>query len=241
VYHIEVNGHGSNFGRTGKVRSVGKQRLTIDFDDNNPKGLYVSWWDAMLIDGPSVPRPTTTEFIDRTPGSRAAEPTIIERVVHVSDNVTTLPHVERPNGERGTRSRTERRLNFDGQNENRPRDNPPNRVSTVSHDADWDDVGEEQSNDWNMERQRPEYRATGIAAVHSNAREQEASSDVSTISELSRLLEHMAFTSATLISSAHSEPREMEHILQEYIRAVRNNTTNIANSKDRSDQRHRQA
>lgn len=156
MYHIEVNGHGSNFGRTGKVRSVGKQRLTIDFDDNNPKGLYVSWWDAMLIDGPSVPRPTTTEFIDRTPGSRAAEPTIIERVVHVSDNVTTLPHVERTNGGQSTRSRTERRLNFDGQNENRPRD--------------------------------------------------------------------------------------MESILQEYIRAVRNNnTTNIANSKDRSDQRHRQA
>lgn len=45
--YIEVTGTGSvNFGITGVVKSVGRQRLTVGLDDDNPKGLWVDWRDT---------------------------------------------------------------------------------------------------------------------------------------------------------------------------------------------------
>jgi hypothetical protein len=51
------------------------------------------------------------------------------------------------------------------------------------------------------------------------------------VTELSRLLEHMAFTAATLISSHGDDPGRVERTLAEFSTAVRNNTRIITQQR----------
>jgi hypothetical protein len=51
------------------------------------------------------------------------------------------------------------------------------------------------------------------------------------VEQLSQLLEHMAFTTATLISSEHSNPQRMEHLLHAFERQVRNHAIELAHTR----------
>jgi hypothetical protein len=56
------------------------------------------------------------------------------------------------------------------------------------------------------------------------------------IEQLSNLLEHMAFTAATVISSKHGDPGQMTRLLDSFDRAVREHTNTIAGSLNRDNQ-----
>jgi hypothetical protein len=51
------------------------------------------------------------------------------------------------------------------------------------------------------------------------------------VTELSGLLEHMAFTAATLISSDGDDPARVERALAEFATAVHNNTRTITQQR----------
>jgi hypothetical protein len=51
------------------------------------------------------------------------------------------------------------------------------------------------------------------------------------IGQLSKLLEHMAFTTATLISSEHGNSGRIEHLLNAFNRQVRTHTDAITSAR----------
>jgi hypothetical protein len=58
------------------------------------------------------------------------------------------------------------------------------------------------------------------------------------IGQLTQLLEHMAFTAATVISSEHGNPRRMEHLLILFERKVRNHANALAAARPSSQTAH---
>jgi hypothetical protein len=59
-----------------------------------------------------------------------------------------------------------------------------------------------------------------------------SSEDANTdLDQLTSLMEHLAFTSATVISSNYADPQHMEDLLTQFDRAVRNNARNIASTR----------
>jgi hypothetical protein len=51
------------------------------------------------------------------------------------------------------------------------------------------------------------------------------------LDQLSSLMEHLAFTSATVISSNYADPQHMENLLTQFDRAVRTNARTIASTR----------
>jgi hypothetical protein len=56
------------------------------------------------------------------------------------------------------------------------------------------------------------------------------------IGQLTDLLDHLAFTSATLISSNHGNPRQMTRLLDSFDRSVREHANLIAGTRNRNNQ-----
>jgi hypothetical protein len=56
------------------------------------------------------------------------------------------------------------------------------------------------------------------------------------IGQLTDLLDHLAFTSATLISSKHGNPRQMSRLLDSFDRSVREHANLIAGTRNRNNQ-----
>jgi hypothetical protein len=63
----------------------------------------------------------------------------------------------------------------------------------------------------------------------------ERGNDLSDIGQLTSLMEHMAFTSATVISSNYTDTQQMETRLDLFDRAVRDNARTIANTRQQAD------
>jgi hypothetical protein len=59
----------------------------------------------------------------------------------------------------------------------------------------------------------------------------------SDIDQLTSLLDHLAFTTATLISSNHEDPRQMTRLLDLFDRSVREHTNLIAGTRNHTNQR----
>jgi hypothetical protein len=59
--------------------------------------------------------------------------------------------------------------------------------------------------------------------------------DNSDVEQLTGLMEHMAFTSATVLSSNYADTQRMEELLTLFDRAVRDNARTIVNARQQSD------
>jgi hypothetical protein len=70
--------------------------------------------------------------------------------------------------------------------------------------------------------------------THNVSGSSERPNDNDTIGQLTTLLEHMAFTTATLISSNHSDSQGMATLLDSSDHAVRDHTHTITNTRHRS-------
>jgi hypothetical protein len=231
--YIKVVGKGStNYGRTGVVKSVGKQCLTIDFDDGNPKGLWVDWRDARVVPRTTTLRPPTTEYIYRTPRAGETAPRVVEQVVHVQCEESPRgsnrqTHVNSPQN-------SGRRLQY---NECSHRSQPAAAASnahSIQRDDSWTDADDEHSADWHMDdNTRMEHRRANnnCSTFRFRGPEAQAIGTYDDVEDLSQLMEHMSFTAAMLISSHHRYPGTMEPVLESYTRAVRDKTTTMVANK----------
>jgi hypothetical protein len=214
------------------VKSFGKQHLTIDFDDDNPKGLWVDWRDARVVPRPTTLRPPTTEHIDRTPRPGEPTPRVIERAVHVQREEFPREPNRRTHG--NSTQASGRRLQY---NEHSPRSQPAaaaSNVHSIQRDDSWTDADDGHSADWHMDDDtRTEYHRGNSNCSNLRFHGLEAH-DVDTyddVEDLSQLMEHMSFTAAMLISSHHRSPDTMERVLESYTRAVRNKTATMLANK----------
>ena len=78
---------------------------------------------------------------------------------------------------------------------------------------------------------RPNDTIPTIPVINMTSTTRSSSNDIANdLDQLSSLMEHLAFTSATVISSTYANPQHMEALLTQFDQAVRANARMIANA-----------